>query len=640
MNIEQLDWPVFTQLPLGDYHRSLPSGTYTLVVSCPGYETCTETGIVVSSGERTTRHVALSHSIDDRNYARAVASADSPNYNGNYPYPTHGHDALGAADNEWFSLGKNGWIVVDMGEGTPVIDVSGDDVKIREGGSDGDEGFSLYLGNAFNGPWTLIGSGSGTTSFDLYGSGLSEGRYVYVKDDNVGSASVANPGFDLDAVEVGNAPDEPHLVLTAVTVEDPPPADNDGRLDPGESALLHITVTNIWAGQATAVAGTLSTADQYLVIDDATDFYPNIPSDSSAANAVGFAVSALASCPEPHVAELTLLISAAGGYFWDFEFDLMIGQHELLFVDTDNEATETRITAALDAWGGSYRRLNAYNQETIPVDTLGAYRAVLWAAGDQNTSSMTADNQSAMVAYLDQGGALLFSGENYLSAYGSALFTTDYLHVSSYETSISGSTVMGEAGDPIGDGIIVTLDYPSGLAEYPDRVTPDAEASVIFRMQGSNDPVAIRYPGTDGRAYRVVFFTAPLEAFPAIGTDPNNIQTVVVHSLTWLSGGEDVQPPSVPANVALMPDGTLTWSPSTDNVGVDHYTIYRSTEAHFLVGELTPDQTTTGTSAAFPGSVGDPAVNYYFRVTAEDAAQNESVPSAPVGEHDFDLTQE
>jgi hypothetical protein len=337
------------------------------------------------------------------------------------------------------------------------------------------------------------------------------------------------------------------------------------------------------------------------------------------------------------MANLTLSVTAAGGSSWELAVTLMIGQHELLYVDVDNEATETRITDALDAWGGSYRRLNAYSQETVVLDTLNAYRMVLWAAGDQNTSSMTSENQATMAAYLDQGGGLIFSAENYLSAYGSSSFTTDYLHVASYETSINGSTVIGEEGDPIGDDITVTLSYPSGLAEYPDRVTPDGEASVVFRMQGSNDPVSIRYPG---RSYRIVFFAAPLEAFPSLGADPDNIQTVVARCLTWLGGEEDVQPPSTPTTVILTPDGTLSWSPSTDNVSVDHYNVYQSSAAYFTVNGLTPAQVTTGTSAVFPGSVGNPAVNYYFRVTAEDAAQNESPPSVTVGEYDYGIPQQ
>jgi hypothetical protein len=35
--------------------------------------------------------------------------------------------------------------------------------------------------------------------------------------------------------------------------------------------------------------------------------------------------------------------------------------------------------------------------------------------------------------------------------------------------------------------------------------------------------------------------------------------------------------------------------------------------------------------------MGDPDINYYFRVTAFDAAQNESGASNTVGEHDYTM---
>jgi len=637
INIQQLDWPVFTQLPLGDFHRPLDTGTYMVVVSSPGYETSVTPGITVSEDQQTVVNVSLTPSTDDRNYARRVVSADSRNYNGNYPYPTHGHDTLGASDDEWFSLGKNGWIVLDLGAGTPVVDGPGNDISVYEGGTDGDEGFQLYGSEEYYGPWTLLGSGTGSSDFDLQGSGVSEARYVYVKDDDIGSSSVPNPGFDLDAIECGEPPNEPQLILTGTVIQDPAPGDNDGRLDPGEDVHLFTDVKNIWAGEATSIDGVLSTSDPNLIISSPSDSFQDIPGGSIVTNETGFGISALDTCPEGHVAQLQLSISASGGYSWELSLNLMVGQRELLFVDSDNENTETRLITALDAWGGSYTRLNVYSQETVPLDTLLSYRTIFWSAADQTVSSLPVANQTNMALYLDQGGSLLFTGENYLSAYGSTSFTSDYLHVDSYATSISGTVVNGVTGDPMGDGVSVTLSYPSGLAEYPDRVSPDAQAAEVFRMQGSSDPVAIRYPGNGAaRAYRVIFFGAPLEAFPTSGTDPNNIQAVVARCLNWLGGG-DVLAPSVPTGVELAADGTLSWTASTDNVGVDHYNIYRTTYPYFDIQGLLPFATTSSTSSGFPGSVGNPEVNYFFRITGEDATGNESSPSATVGEFDYDL---
>jgi hypothetical protein len=428
----------------------------------------------------------------------------------------------------------------------------------------------------------------------------------------------------------------PVLAEAGWQVQDPT-GNGNGRPDPGETVDLSIVVANSGSGDAQDAALTIDDTDPYVTLaGPATQSLGTVASEGQVTSPA-FTVTFDAACPEAYPAMIPLQFSANGGaYSASGSLTLIVGQKELLFVDTDNEATEAAIVTALDAWGGTYTRLNAYSQETVLLDTLLSYRMILWAAGDQNTSSMTAANQTNMAAYLDQGGLLLFTGENYLSAYGSSSFTSDYLHISSYETSISGTTVYGEAGDPIGDDVTVALSYPSDLAEFPDRVNPDAEASVVFRMQGSNDPVAIRYPGGTARAYKTIFFGVPLEAFPVSGTDPSNIQTVVARSLNWLDGG-DVVAPTIPQNVSLAADGTLTWSPSTDNVGVDHYCIYRRTAAYYEVDGIVPVRVTTSTSEPFPGSVGNPDMNYYFRITAVDAADNESAPSTTVGEHDFQL---
>ncbi len=412
----------------------------------------------------------------------------------------------------------------------------------------------------------------------------------------------------------------------------------NGRPDPGETVELTIVVGNTGSGDAANAQLTLDDSDPYVTITEpSTQSLGQILSGNQVTSP-SFVVTFDVACPEAYAAIIPIQFASNGGAYSNTgSLTLIVGQRELLFVDSDNETTEGRIVTALDAWGGSYRRLDVHNQETVPVDTLLSYRMVLWSAGDQNVSSLTEANQTNMASYLDQGGALLFTAENYLTSYGSTSFTSDYLHVGSYETSISGTNIVGEPGDPIGDGISLTLSYPSGLAEYPDRVTPDAEAAVVFRMEGSNDPIAIRYPGSGSSVFRVVFFGVALEAFPSSGMSRNDVETVVSDCLGWLGGSGDFIAPTTPGDVIFAADGILSWSASTDNVGVDHYSIYRSTNAYFDVDGMTPLQTTAGTSASFPGSVGDPIINYYFRVTATDGADNESTPSNPVGEHDFSL---
>ncbi len=432
----------------------------------------------------------------------------------------------------------------------------------------------------------------------------------------------------------------PVLTLAGWQVDDAS-GNGNGRPDPGETIGLVIRVQNGGSGAATGTQLTLSESDPYLTISGSpSQLLGTIASGAEVASAP-FTVVIDEACPQGYAVPLSVAMASNGGaYTASATLTLTVGQRELLYVDSDDEATEIRITAALNGLGVPYRRWNTFEagMGTVPLDTLRAYRVVLWAAGDQNTSSVTEANRANLATYLNEGGSLILSAENYLSSYGSDPFTTTYLHIASYTTNVSGTVVMGEPGDPVGDGVTVTLSYPTGLAEYPDQVNPDASAAVVFRMQGTNVPVAIRYPAVGARQYRTMFFGVPLEAFPATGTEPGTIQAVISRALQW-AGGTDALAPSVPGNVSLSSTGVLTWAPSTDNVGVHHYCVYRGTGAYFEVEGMTPHLTTTGTSVLVPEGMDNTFVNYTYRVTAVDWVGNESAASVPVGEFSYLLEQ-
>jgi hypothetical protein len=55
----EVDWPVPTDPAVGDYHRVLRPGTYTLEFSAPGHEPLSVSGVVVGSGPATRLDVSL-----------------------------------------------------------------------------------------------------------------------------------------------------------------------------------------------------------------------------------------------------------------------------------------------------------------------------------------------------------------------------------------------------------------------------------------------------------------------------------------------------------------------------------------------------------------------------------------------------
>jgi hypothetical protein len=72
----------------------------------------------------------------------------------------------------------------------------------------------------------------------------------------------------------------------------------------------------------------------------------------------------------------------------------------------------------------------------------------------------------------------------------------------------------------------------------------------------------------------------------------------------------------------------LSWSPSTDNVGVEHYDVYASRDAAVPVGAATLVGSATGTAFAHTGLA--LKETWHYRVVAVDAAGNRAQPSATV----------
>jgi fibronectin type 3 domain-containing protein len=92
---------------------------------------------------------------------------------------------------------------------------------------------------------------------------------------------------------------------------------------------------------------------------------------------------------------------------------------------------------------------------------------------------------------------------------------------------------------------------------------------------------------------------------------------------------KDVVPPTAPANlVAAIPSSlqiNLSWSPSTDNLGLGSYRIFRGTAP----AALTQVGATYSTSTSFINYPLTPGTTYYFGVESVDASGNVS-PMSPV----------
>lgn len=200
--VEEAYWPNYTDPVVGDYHKLLDPGTYTVHYRANGYEEQVHTVVVPSGNDPALLDVGLNPLDSHWAYQVTWCDFNDPyNYPNNFQNnPTAGPYALGPPDNYWASLGVGGEIVIDMGIYGQISNGAGPDLTVYEGDIS-TEGYEVYVSNTWNANWTYLGDGMGTTSFDLDDAGLETARYVHIVDDGDGSPTQQFPGFDLDAVE-------------------------------------------------------------------------------------------------------------------------------------------------------------------------------------------------------------------------------------------------------------------------------------------------------------------------------------------------------------------------------------------------------------------------------------------------------
>ncbi len=96
---------------------------------------------------------------------------------------------------------------------------------------------------------------------------------------------------------------------------------------------------------------------------------------------------------------------------------------------------------------------------------------------------------------------------------------------------------------------------------------------------------------------------------------------------TFTTLAPDTEPPSTITDLSAVagayPDIDLTWTAATDNMGVDHYNVYRNTLATI---DKTTDllATVLGAVNSYIDSTGAAETTYYYAVCAVDAAGNEA----------------
>ena len=298
-------YPAYSDPTAGDYHKYVLPGTYSIKVMANGYQTQTVSNVVVTANSSTATDFSLIP--DDGRYAFKFSSSQIPDNNESDEGWTPG--ALGAPDDVNYSIGKNGWVVLDMQ--TPVTDGPGNDFMVYEGDSS-PEGFSCFAGETMDGPWVSLGTGLGSTEFDLSSGPITEAQYIKIVDDGDGTALTANAGFDLDAIEAYEPVSGIYIALYDYEIDDSN-GNNNGRIDPGEMVDIIVSLKNNGDLTANNTIGMISTSSPYVTIDNPSVNFGNI-NQGQLVNGT-FTITANAGTPEGEPVAINLNVEAGGGTY-------------------------------------------------------------------------------------------------------------------------------------------------------------------------------------------------------------------------------------------------------------------------------------------------------------------------------------
>jgi hypothetical protein len=160
------------------------------------------------------------------------------------------------------------------------------------------------------------------------------------------------------AVKSTPSPNRPYITLKSHQITDPPPGgNNDGQVDPGETARMVVKIKNIGYQAGYNTTGVLKSYDNYISIISGSYNFGTIASQDSASNTSSpYTFTAHSLTPIGHTAKLGLVIHSDGQYdSLDFDDTVYIaiqigGTKPLYAIFEDDFEYGSGIDSLLDYW--------------------------------------------------------------------------------------------------------------------------------------------------------------------------------------------------------------------------------------------------------------------------------------------------
>ena len=304
------------------------------------------------------------------------------------------------------------------------------------------------------------------------------------------------------------------VTVADVTVQDDAWGNNNRSLDGNERAGLRLGIRYDFASEVDGVSGILTCLTPGVTVLQDSVWFGTVNSTGINYGLSTYEIQAVGPLADGSRVDFELALTGTGGYHSTAAFSLFAGRYVLLVEDDGSANNRSFFEDAITAAGYPYAHLDV-SADGIPVlGMLQGAVAVVWYTGIVWENTFTPAEQSLVTQYLDGGGSLFVTGQDIgydLADQGDAAdraFYADYLHAEFVSDTSDDQTLTGNSGDPIGDGLAITLGGGDGAdnSTYPSVI--DTETGAFRVLRYSNPKVGgIRYE--TGHKLVYVFIESP-----------------------------------------------------------------------------------------------------------------------------------
>lgn len=264
----------------------------------------------------------------------------------------------------------------------------------------------------------------------------------------------------------------PVLGYLSYTISDPT-GNNNGKLDPGETANFIITAKNTGSSAANNVAGQLVCSDPYITLNTNNQNFGTISAGGT--KTATYSVTANASTPAGYLSNFSINLSGSLGVTGSGNFTCIVGQIPVLIIDLDGTKNSgPAMQTCIQALGIGVDYVTAF-----PA-SVNLYASVFLCLGIYPNNTVLSSTQGTLLAsYLNGGGKLYMEGGDTWAYDAATAVHTLFKITGSSDGSSDMGTILGQSGT-FTQGQTFTY---SGENSWMDHIDPISPAFSIFKNQ-------------------------------------------------------------------------------------------------------------------------------------------------------------